>query len=51
MLTLPSTPIGGVAAVFAAGDVVPLASVVGFVVLSEIATRSGVILITRVHQR
>jgi len=47
MLNLASTRIGGV---FAASGVVSVASVVGFVALSDIATRNGSIPITHVHQ-
>ena len=47
MSNLPLALIGGVAAVFVSGGVLSIASMVGFVTLLGIATRNGVLLVSR----
>jgi Cu/Ag efflux pump CusA len=50
MLNLPLALIGGVAGVYATGGVVSLSALIGFVMLFGIATRNGLLLVTRFRQ-
>lgn len=50
MVNLPLALIGGVVGVWATGGVVSLSALIGFVMLFGIATRNGLLMVTRIRQ-